>query len=491
MRSKSFVLFLVNYQRSTTLRYRLDDHLQSTITLDAQIRLLEMACYYRRMRNGRCLLPIILVLCLLTGCAGRPPTAATATATAQAANQECSPIGRTHLALAPALWPNAQGDWPLFHGNQQRTGAIASHHGNTLNLAWSSCTGGPIFSSPVVHNEIVYIGSLDKTLTALAIRSGNKLWQQRTDDGFYSTPAIADGIIYAASLETLYAFDAQTGTIRWHQRVEEPGGKFWSSPVVADGMVIIGVASSLSEHPKVVGQVLAFDAQTGALRWRARTSLDGSAGSGVWSSPAVDEQKGVIYVATSDPDDGVQALALHDGHLLWHWRSVAQDISDTDIGAGPTIYPDQQGQMRVVVGGKNGVISSLDAQTGQVLWQTRIGQHVFSTPTFVNGTLLVVGASGSRSSRTWALDAQTGAVRWQGTPSLMTYASPATDGSVCYLPIGNGFALGQGRIDVIQNANGHVLQSVPLPSTTTSSPALLPGWLFVGARDGNLYAFLH
>jgi outer membrane protein assembly factor BamB len=443
------------------------------------------------MRFLRSLLFFILCLGLLNACTGTNMPSASATATALAAKNQCASIGRTHTALAPTLWPDTQGDWPLFHGNLQRTGSVPPTHGGTLTLAWSYCTGNTISSSPIVQNGSVYIGSLDKTLTALTIHSGKMLWQVQADNGFYSTPAIQNGVIYAASLDSLYAIDAQTGFVRWHHHVEVTGGKYWSSPVVFDGMVILGMASNLSEHPKIAGRVLAFDAQTGNVRWRTSTSLNASPGAGVWSSPAIDEKRGIVYVATGDPDDGVQALALRDGHLLWHWRSVTQDVSDTDIGAGPTLYLDRQSKMRVVVGGKNGNIYSLDGQNGHVVWQTRVGQHVFSSPAFANGTLSVVGAIGASGATSWALDAQTGAVRWQHALSTMTYASPAIGGSALYLPIGNGFSPGDGGIDVINNTNGQLLQYVNLHSTTNSSPALLPSWLFVGAHDGNLYALTH
>jgi outer membrane protein assembly factor BamB len=437
------------------------------------------------MRSLHYLLLSILCLGLLNACTGTNTPAPTTT------TNQCTPIGSTHTVLAPTLQPTTQGDWPLFHGNIQRTGSAPTTHGSKLTMAWSYCTGNTISSSPVVHNGIVYIGSLDKTLTALTIRSGKRLWQVQADNGFYSTPAIQNGIIYAASLDSLYAINAQTGLVLWHQPVEVTGGKFWSSPVVTDGMVILGLASNLSEHPKIAGRVLAFDAQTGKVRWRTYTSpaLKAAPGSGVWSSPAIDVKQGIVYVATGDPDDGVQALSLRDGHLLWHWRSVTQDISDTDIGAGPTLYTDQQGKTRVAVGGKNGIIYSLDGQNGHVLWHTQVGQQVFSSPAFANGTLYVVGTIRSRSAVTWALDAQTGSARWHHTIASMTYASPVISGSALYLPIGNGFGPGTGGIQVINSSNGQLLQYVNLHSATNSSPALLPTWLFVGAHDGDLYAF--
>ena len=89
-----------------------------------------------------------------------------------------------------------------------------------------------------------------------------------------------------------------------------------------------------------------------------------------------------------------------------------------------------------------------------------------------------------------ALDAQTGATRWQYPISTMIYASPAVDGQTLYQPTGNGFGPGSAGIEVLNALNGQRLQYVDLHSNTNSSPALLSSWLFVGAADGNLYAFI-
>lgn len=377
----------------------------------------------------------------------------------------------------------------MFRGDITRSGSAVSSGGSKLTLAWSYCTGAPVSASPVVHNGMVYIGSLANTLTALDIRTGKKVWQIQASNAFFSTPAIENGIVYAAALNELYAIDAQSGRVYWHDPVETAGGNFWSSPVVLQGLVIIGLASNLSERPKIAGRILALDAKTGKVRWRTYTLANSAPGGGVWSSPAIDEARGVVYVATGDPDDGVQALSLHDGHVLWHWRSVTKDVSDTDIGAGPLLYRDRTGKLRVVVGGKDGTIYSLDAASGQVVWRTHIGEHIFSSPAFANDILYVVGTFQNRRALSMALDAQTGHIRWQYAIPTMIYASPVIDGQTLYQPTGNGFGFGDAGIEVINATNGQRLQYMDLHSPSNSSPAILPSWLFVGASNGNLYAF--
>ena len=378
----------------------------------------------------------------------------------------------------------------MFHGDLNRDGAATIGGGSMLTPAWSYCTGAPVLSSPIVSAGVVYIASTNGTLAVLAARSGQLLWQFRAGGSLYSSPAIQNGTVYIGALNGfVYAVDAASGHLRWRSSADDPGAKIWSSPVVVNGLVIVGAASTLSEKPKIPGEVLAFDAATGARRWRTWSEPGGTPGGGIWSSPAVDATKGVVYVGIGDPNDGAEALDLHDGHVLWRWRSVLRDAADTDVGSGPLLYHDQRGQLRLAVGGKDGSLYSLDAQSGRVLWRTRVGDHVFSSPAFAHGTIYVVAVL-IRRSVSWAIDAETGAPRWQHAIPTIVYASPATVGPALYIGAGDAFGPGDGGVEVLEAATGNQLQYADLHSAATSSPAVIRSWLFVGAHDGNLYAFV-
>jgi len=342
----------------------------------------------------------------------------------------------------------------------------------------------------VVSAGVVYIASTNGILAALDARSGHALWQFRAGGALYSTPSVQNGVVYIGALDGfVYAVDAATGRRRWRSQVDSTGAKIWSSPAVSNGLVIIGVASKLSEKPKIPGEVLAFDVATGARLWRTWSEPGGAPGGGIWSSPAIDVARGVVYVGIGDPDDGAEALDLRDGQVLWHWRSVVRDVADTDVGSGPLLYSDSQGHLRIAVGGKDGSLYSLDAEHGHVLWHTHVGDHVFSSPAFADGKLYVVAVLGRRSV-SWAVDAETGALRWQHAIPVIVYGSPAIAGQTLYIGIGDAFGPGDGGVEVLDAATGNQVQYADLHNAVTSSPAVLPSWLYVGAQDGNLYAFV-
>jgi outer membrane protein assembly factor BamB len=290
----------------------------------------------------------------------------------------CKPTGKILQNIASL--PGAQGDWPMFRGDLMHQGSAALG-GSKLALAWTYCTQKSVFSSPVVQGGIVYVASTDTTVTAINIQSPKVLWHFRADSPFYGTPVINNETLYIDSLDgTMYALNIHSGQVKWETKVQTAGAKLWSSPIVADGLVIFGTASTFSENPKLPGQVIALDASTGQQRWRSFTLANGAQGGGVWSSPTVDSTQHIVYVGTGDPDDGVQAYNLSDGRLLWHWRSVVHDVSDTDVGAGPLLFPGKQSRLQVMVGGKNGSVYSLDASTGSVTWHMQMAPFMLLLP---------------------------------------------------------------------------------------------------------------
>jgi polyvinyl alcohol dehydrogenase (cytochrome) len=158
------------------------------------------------------------------------------------------------------------------------------------------------------------------------------------------------------------------------------------------------------------GSVAALDAGTGKKIWqtftipeiaKAGAHLLGPSGAGVWSSPTIDEQLGVLYVATgdnySDPatntSDAVLAMDLKTGELLWSKQLTQNDAynngcwapqrtncpqaagPDHDFGQPPILVRLAEGRRALVIAQKSGMVHAIDPdQKGKVLWQTRAGE---------------------------------------------------------------------------------------------------------------------
>src|SRR5690606_6477569 len=186
----------------------------------------------------------------------------------------------------------------------------------------------------------------------------------------------------------LHALDLHTGAVLWTAVLDtHDNARIFSSPVVAGGRVVVGVGSYelAFEKPSYTftGSVVALDPDTGAVDWRFFTTNDDAtsgAGASVWSTAAVDEGRGLLYIgvgqAYDEPagpyTDSLIALRTDTGELAWHRQFTADDVyrifrtppngPDADVGAAPNLFT-IDGRDVVGVGDKAGVYSVLDRTT--------------------------------------------------------------------------------------------------------------------------------
>ena len=89
--------------------------------------------------------------------------------------------------------------------------------------AWKFDTSGSwVLGSAAVHDGKVYFGTSDTfTMTAADAETGEALFQASTRTYAYSSPSIAGDLVYIGSCGgSLFAFDAQTGDLRWEFRTD-------------------------------------------------------------------------------------------------------------------------------------------------------------------------------------------------------------------------------------------------------------------------------
>lgn len=132
----------------------------------------------------------------------------------------------------------------------------------------------------------------------------------------------------------------------------------------------------------------------------AGTDLYGPSGAAIWSSPTIDVKRKAVYVGTgnnySDPHtryaDAVLAFDLETGSMRWSkqmnpdaWNitcsmpgkpSCPEDPDgDTDIGASPILRKLPGGKDVLLVGQKSAFVYGIDPdKRGEILWKQQIGK---------------------------------------------------------------------------------------------------------------------
>jgi outer membrane protein assembly factor BamB len=336
-------------------------------------------------------------------------------------------VGAAMLVSAPGSF--AQGR-AMFRGDLAHTGAYAGSAPKSIgHVAWEFKTGGRIFSSPVVADGLVFVGSNDHFVHAIDAGTGREAWKFPTDANVNSTPAVANGAVYVLSLDgNAYALDEHTGKLLWkfqtggesrlnmagiyglapsREVVPDVWDFFLSSPAVDDGLVYFGSG----DH-----NVYALEAATGKLRWKFQ------AGDVVHSSPAI--ANGVLYIGCWD---GVMyALKAGTGELMWKF---ATGVDATHFMHG---LPGSAAVVAgiVVFGSRDNNIYALDANTGKELWrQGNSGSWVIASPAIKDG---VVYITTSDTLKLRALQLTSGTQLFEMTYKTYSFSSPALAGGHAY-----------------------------------------------------------
>lgn len=292
-------------------------------------------------------------------------------------------------------------------------------------------------SQPLLAGGLLFVGSHGGSVYGLDAESGCQVWRfeaaAEVRTGFALSgwrPAAADsagggpGLFFGDVLGNVYRLDAATGAQRFRERVDaHPNATITGTPSLHGDTLYVPVSAlevSLAVDPKYPcctfrGSVVALDAVTGAQRWKtytiaaeptvqsmnsAGTPMYGPSGAVIWNSPAIDVDRGQLYVGTGEnmsspataTSDAIMALDLASGAIRWRFQATQNDVWNTacdtdqpascppengpdfDFGAATVLAAGSDGQQRVLAGQKSGMVHALDPDTGAVLWQTRVGR---------------------------------------------------------------------------------------------------------------------
>jgi quinohemoprotein ethanol dehydrogenase len=306
---------------------------------------------------------------------------------------------------------------PLTQINEQTIGK--------LGLAWTRELGTTrgLEATPLVENGVIYTTSAWSVVYALDAQTGDVRWTYdpqvpRSKAFFICCDVVNRGValyrgkVYVGTLDgRLIALDRQSGKPVWSVMTVDSNKAYEISgyPRIAKDMVLIG--NSGSEYG-VRGYITAYDAETGAQRWRTYTvpgnpadgfespAMDRAAatwdgewwkvggGGTVWEGISYDPELDLLYFGTGNATAWYRALRnkdankdnlytasilavrASDGSLAWHFQTTPGDNWDYDA-AQPLVRADLTiaGRPRKVImqANKNGFFYVLDRQTGEFI----------------------------------------------------------------------------------------------------------------------------
>ena len=319
-----------------------------------------------------------------------------------------------------------------------------------------------IESVPIVVGHRLYVTLPQGTVMALDSTTGNQIWQfDRPLPGNLKLCCITSnrGVavlgtrVFVGTLDGhLIALDATDGKQVWDQLVgsNHEGYSLTSAPLPVGNTLVVGSAGG--DFP-TRGYISAYDADTGALRWRVYTIPGaGEAGNETWKGDSwrtggvagwgigsYDPELGLLYWGTGNPapdynvasrlgdnlySNSVLALDAGTGRIVWHFQFTPGDDHDWDSIQTPILIDvDQDGKPSklLAVANRNGFFYVLDRRTGKFIRGAAYAEQTWAKGLSPTGRPETLADSHPTTRGTFVFPSVSGATNW-----WMAAYSPAT-----------------------------------------------------------------
>jgi outer membrane protein assembly factor BamB len=341
-------------------------------------------------------------------------------------------------------------------------------------IIWKFKTGGIVFATPIVHNNVLYIGSVDSVFYAMSAANGTELWHYKTNNQIRSTAAIDGNIVCFESGNQLYGLDLQ-GNLLWHDTLYagpvtnqfDQWDFFHSSPNIVNGVAYIGTEK---------GRVYGINMQTGAVVFQCQTQ---NTNNGIRTAPAVYGNK--IYFGNWD---GIfYAYDLNTGQKLWEYNTFPErgwTGGLPSITTAPVLF-----NGNVFFAGRSCILYALNAETGVKQWSySDRDMWLVGGPT-ISDSILYLGSSYQQVLRIF--NAVTGTRLYEQSVDARVDCTPFVNGDYVY--IGTGFAPADtvGSIYIFDKRTGEKKNKYALRAMV-QSPIIVDSILYVGCADTYVYA---
>jgi streptogramin lyase len=344
------------------------------------------------------------------------------------AQESCESGGMPNISAPPTA------NWGFGNGNRRSLESgvgIAPDNVGALDLQWALAVPGAteMRSQPVAAGGVLFMGTVNGNVLAIDQASGCIRWQFAANGPVRSSlnlDTTADGkptLYFADDLANVYAINAENGRMRWSTSLRWfPVTIVSGSLAFHDDVLYVPISTfetalaGIDAYPccRSHGGVVALNAVTGEQVWQyettpnaqkvgttsAGTDIWGPSGAAVWTTPAIDAERGRLYIGTAQNmsapathnSDSVIALDMATGEEAWVFQALAGDIwnvachlgrancpadagPDFDFGGAITLTRDADGGDLIVAGQKSGNVYALDPdRSGAIVWQQRLSQ---------------------------------------------------------------------------------------------------------------------
>ena len=274
-------------------------------------------------------------------------------------------------------------------------------------------------------------------------------------------PTLVDGVLFIASKDEVSALNPDTGKTLWRHPIDT---EITGGPGAGNGLVVVG---------DYKGVVYALSADSGDLLWTAQISSE------ILASPAI----GRDFVIVRTADGNLFSLAAASGKSLWVHAGSVPPLSLRGTSP-PVIYGNT-----IISGFDSGILTALETENGNVLWEEAIGSASGSSEiermNDIDAKPIISGDNvyaASYQEKITVINILTGRVLW--STDLSTYNDLTVDETSVYITDDSGFL---SRLD--KQTGETQWQQELLKDRLLSAPTVVGDYVVCAEQQGSLYWF--
>ena len=318
-------------------------------------------------------------------------------------------------AKEPQNWLTYSGSYDGHRHSRLDQINTANAHSLTAKWVYQTAATGKLETTPLVADGVLYATAQDDRALALDARTGRPIWlyqHQLPSDIRPCCGRVSRGLallgnkVYLGTLDAhVIALDTKTGNVVWDVSAFDyrQGYSFTVAPLAVKDKIIIGVSGG---EYGVRGFIDAYDAETGARRWRFYTvpgpgepghdTWEGDSwktgGAPAWNTGTYDPATDQVFWPTGNPapsnrgegragdnlySNSLLALNASTGKLNWYFQFTRHDEHDWDATQVPVMI-DANGRHLIAQANRNGFFYLLDRTTGKLISASPYGKITWS-----------------------------------------------------------------------------------------------------------------
>jgi len=337
-------------------------------------------------------------------------------------------------------------DWRKFNDLRPTRSVSSLNLNSPVKLLWKKKVG-PSYSTPLILQKMIILGTLDEKIIYLELDSGKKLGSLGLSAPLSLTPVIKDSILYSpeGKDENFFALNLKNGKPIWRKKLRD----VCSSPITVNGGLFVGNRR---------GVLFALKNLNGEELWQFK------AGDFIYSTAAYSGE--TLYFGSGDSK--IYSLDMKTGKPFWSYKT------EGSIYASPCIT-----DKALFLGSADGFFYAIDRFSGELLWKYKTEGRIHSSASQDKGAIFF----GSNDGYLYALSFEKGELLWRFKTDGPIQSSPLVIGERVF------FGSLDGYFYELNSSNGELVLKYKTGGMIFASPSFSEGKILIPSANGYLYCF--